>query len=107
MNKCPKCKKFTLVTHVGDLLFEDNCIKRMSCGHGNFYYQRFNWIEASSDHEAMERLGEMLDNKASYPMEDAIAQDGMLDDCEIFLVFEKSDLEKLIMKLFLALKDAY
>lgn len=53
------------------------------------------WIEANDDGEQVERLTEMLETGASYPMDDSFGRDGCFDDDEIFLIPEKADLEKL------------
>ena len=53
------------------------------------------WIEAHDDEEQHERLEAMLEQGASYPMQESYGRDGCFDDEEIFLVPEKEDLEKL------------
>ncbi len=41
---------------------------------------------------AFDALQDMLKNGASYPMQDAWCRDGMFDDDDIFLIFERPDL---------------
>jgi hypothetical protein len=53
------------------------------------------WIAANDSGEAVDRLDEMLEKGASYPMQDAISRDGLWDEDDLFLVFEKDDLLKL------------
>lgn len=53
------------------------------------------WIEAHDDGEQVERLNAMLEEGASFPMQESYGRDGCFDDEEIFLVPEKADLEKL------------
>jgi hypothetical protein len=45
--------------------------------------------------EAADRLDEMLERGASFPMEDAVSRDGLHEEDALFLVFEKDDLLKL------------
>lgn len=61
----------------------------------DFYYAHYNWVDGDDCGECLERLGKMMDEGASFPMQDSISRDGMFDDTEIFLVFEKEDLLKL------------
>jgi hypothetical protein len=53
------------------------------------------WIDADKEPQLWDRLDEMLDKGASYPMETAISRDGLSEEDAIFLVFEKDDLLKL------------
>lgn len=61
----------------------------------DWYQSSFNWVDGNDTGECIYRLEEMKNNGASYPMQDNICRDGMFEDTEIFLVYEKSDLEKL------------
>lgn len=53
------------------------------------------WIEAHDEDEQSERLDEMLERGASYPMQESYGRDGCFDEEEVFLVPERADLEKL------------
>lgn len=53
-------------------------------------------VEAGDSGEEMNRLDEMLENGASYPMNESYGRDGCFDSKECFLVFEPADLQKLI-----------
>lgn len=52
-------------------------------------------VQAKDLREMDQRLTDMLENGASYPIADAFGRDGMFDKDDIFLVFEKDDLLKL------------
>lgn len=86
--------------------FGDITIKHESL-ENDWYEQTFNWIDAESSTEAFDRLYEMHDNGASYPMQDSVTRDGCFDDKEMFLVFEKEDVIKLISYFQEALKTGY
>lgn len=54
------------------------------------------WIESGGSTETVDRLEEMIDSGASYPMEtDGFGRDGCFDNDDLFLVYEKADLEAL------------
>lgn len=63
------------------------------------------WIDAQDSGEAFERLEEMLETGASYPMEEATSRDGLFDGEDIFLVAERADLEKLRAMIDTALNE--
>lgn len=50
------------------------------------------WVAAIRGDDAFDRLDEMLEKGASYPMQDAIDRDGLYDEDALFLVFEPADL---------------
>lgn len=50
------------------------------------------WVSAADSGDAASKLDEMLENGASYPMEDSYGRDGCFDDEDLFLVYEASDL---------------
>lgn len=56
-------------------------------------------IESHDSGEWSDRLEEMLENKASYPMNDSYGRDGCFDDEDVFLVYETQDIKKLITTL--------
>jgi len=61
----------------------------------DWYYLGVEWIDAKDSDEASSRLDEMLDEGVSYPMETAYGRDGCFDYDDVFLVFERPDLERL------------
>lgn len=77
-------------------VFETICIKgeSLSFGIGDWFYLNPADIDAHDSGEAAERFEEMLDLGKSYPMGETIGRDGCFDANDIFLVFEKADLEK-------------
>lgn len=54
------------------------------------------WIESDSSTQSTDRLDEMLETGASYPMNADYGRDGCFDDNDVFLVWEPADLEKMI-----------
>lgn len=75
-------------------MFSDLAIKGASL-ENDWYALIPTWIEAHDSDEAFDRLQQMLNQGASFPMEDAEGRDGYFDDAAIFLVFEHDDLLKL------------
>lgn len=64
------------------------------------------WIESRNDDESDQRLEDMMANGASYPMDSAYGRDGCFGDADVFLVFEKPDLEILKELIETAIKVA-
>ena len=52
-------------------------------------------IESHDSGELVERFEKMLEEGASFPMEDAYGRDGLFDQDDLFLVWERADLEQL------------
>lgn len=74
--------------------FNTLCVKDDSLDN-DWYYLNPAWVDANDSSEAVERLDEMLELGKSHPMEEAVGRDGCFDMNDIFLVFERADLEKL------------
>ena len=70
-------------------------IKGDTIGINDWAYLDPAWVSANDSGEASCRLDEMLGAGASYPMEEDYGRDGCFDEDEVFLVFERTDLEKL------------
>lgn len=66
--------------------------KGESLGDRDWYAHDPCWVDAQDSGEAFNRLEEMLETGASYPMESAEARDGLFEQDDIFLVFERDDL---------------
>lgn len=62
---------------------------------GDWGYYEPAWVDAGDSGEAFDRLEEMLQLGKSYPMEDASGRDGCFDMDDLFLIFERADLEAL------------
>lgn len=69
--------------------------KHERAGKNDWYAASPNWVEGSGTEECLDRLEEMLETGASYPMQTSICRDGLFDDDAIFLVLEKADLLEL------------
>lgn len=71
--------------------FGDICVKGDSLGN-DWLYQSFTWVDGLDGSECLDRLDEMIETGARYPMEDGMSRDGFFDDDAVFLVFEPADL---------------
>ena len=74
--------------------FENLCVKGDSMD-DDWHYLCPCGIEFHDSGQLFDRYEEMLARGASYPMEDGWCRDGVFDHDEIFLIFEKADLEVL------------
>lgn len=68
---------------------------RFDTGMGDFLARGLVWIDAPSDGDADSRLAAMLEADASFPIETAYGRDGCFDEADLFLVYERADLEEL------------
>lgn len=53
------------------------------------------WIDSDDSGQAVDRLDDMLENGASYPMDASYGRDGCFNEADLFLVFERADLIQL------------
>lgn len=74
--------------------FDTLSVKGETCPY-DFLCRELVNIESSGSDQRVDRLDEMLEAGASYPIEDAYGRDGCFDDDDLFLVYEKADLEEL------------
>lgn len=77
-------------------MIEDLCVKHETSPHNDWWYQSFDWVDAHDSGEAIDRLDEMADSGASYPVENSIARDGLFEDDCMFLIYEKDDIEYIV-----------
>jgi len=70
------------------------CIKGESL-ENDFYYTNLISIDSFDSRQLADRQEEMLEKGTSYPLEESEIRDGMFDDEDIFLAFEKYDLIKI------------
>ncbi len=75
--------------------FDSLCMKGDSCGN-DFYYVDQCCIDANNGGELVDRLEDSLINGTSYIINHNSARDGLFNEEDIFLVYEKEDLEFLI-----------
>ena len=61
----------------------------------DWYVLDLTWVDGQNSGECFTRLDEMLDEGKSYPVQNSICRDGCFDDEDLFLVFERDDLELL------------
>lgn len=71
------------------------CIKFETTGTNDWWSLDPCWVESRDSEEADDRMDAMLENGASYPMQESIDRDGLQDQGDLFLVFERDDLLKL------------
>lgn len=72
-----------------------------AAGTGDWFYLDPCWIDSGGVNSIDDayRMDEMLETGESSPMEEAITRDGCFDQADVFLVFGRSDLKKLMEKL--------
>jgi len=77
--------------------FDSLCIKGESLHESNdFIYCDLLEIESRSSEERWDRLEEMRDKGASYPINMDFGRDGFFDKKAFYMVFERADIIKLI-----------
>lgn len=74
--------------------FDGLCIKDDSL-ENDWIYLDPAWASAHDSGEATDLLQASLETGSSFAGEDAYGRDGCFDDKEVFLIFEKPDLEAL------------
>ena len=84
----------TVYCQGGEWYFENLCFKAETRGN-DWRYTDPAWVDCESSEECIDRLIEMKEHKASYAMQESEGRDGCYNDDDLFLVFEKPDLEKL------------
>jgi len=85
-------------------VFEGLAVKTDTCGPNDWWYLSFDGIESHDTGEWVDRMRKMCeDNTAHYPMERSVSRDGMFDDSEMFMVYDREDIASIIEALqFLA-----
>ena len=80
-------------------------IKYDTIGNNDWVRQDLSSIDASDSGELSDRLTEMQTKGVSYPLElDCAGRDGFFDDDQLFMVYEKVDIKRLIAELQQCLK---
>ena len=72
--------------------FDSICIKDDSLP-SDWVYLNPAWPAAHDSGEAVDMLEKSLETGSSFPCEDAYGRDGCFNDKDVFLIFEKPDLE--------------
>jgi hypothetical protein len=76
--------------------FHDLCVKGETYEtNQDWYYRPLIWIECAGDADQWSKLHGMLEEGKSEPIAAFEQRDGSFDDDEIFLVYERSDLDAL------------
>ena len=77
--------------------FGELCVKGETLDSGDdWLYRQLVQIDADNSDKLIDRLDDMLDNGASYPLNTYEMRDGCFDDGMIFMVYEASDLKQMI-----------
>jgi hypothetical protein len=71
-------------------------VKADTLDYNDFVCLALNGIEAHDSDELMARMDAMLEAGASYPLEESFGRDGCFHDNEIYLIYERADLERII-----------
>lgn len=71
------------------------CVKGDTLSHGNDWFElSLDWIDGNDSGECFDRLDRMLNDGASFPVQNSECRDGLFgSDSDIFLVWERPDLE--------------
>ncbi len=95
----------TMFCSGGEWHFGALSVKGETCvGIDDFCSCDLDWIDSNDSGQAIDRLTEMLENGANYPLQTDMGRDGLFDQNALFLVFEKSDLHILLGFIDAALK---
>jgi hypothetical protein len=76
--------------------FNNLYVKAQTLPSNDWVYLNLCDIDSDDFDDFVKKYDNMIENKASYPMNDSYARDGCFNDNDHFLVFEKEDLFKLI-----------
>jgi len=79
-------------------IVEGLCVKFDSVGTIDWYYMSFDWVDADDSSEAMDRMDKMKEGE-SYPVQNSITRDGLFDQEDQFMIYEKEDVETIIKEL--------
>lgn len=71
-------------------------VKADTLEYNDFVCLPLNGIDAHDSGQLIDRIDEMLQTGASYPLEESFGRDGCFDDNEIYLIYEPADLERII-----------
>lgn len=75
---------------------EDLLWKQDSLGERDFVYVQASMPDGSDSGDVVEACEDMQHNGASYPLEDWSSRDGMFKDEQLFMIYEKEDIEKVL-----------
>jgi len=80
-------------------LFGDLCVKAETVGDDiDWWYWTVVGIEPPGDGDILHLIDAqeaMISNDASFPMEESLSRDGLFEAGQLFMIFEKPDLERL------------
>lgn len=73
--------------------FEALCFKGQTVGEDDWAEYDFVGIDSDGLEDATLKMESMLNDGSSYPMQDDYYRDACFDDEQIFMIFERDDLE--------------
>ncbi len=89
-------------------VFEDLCVKDDSLNKDFFYSNITYDLDCTGCDDFADKLFDAQENKTSVKTDfDCVGRDGCFDDEQLFAVYEKEDVERLIDKLNKSLINAY
>jgi len=90
-------------------VFEDLCVKEDSLKNRDFLYSNITYdIDCNGSDDFFAKLFEAEENKQSLKTDfNMVGRDGCFKDDQLFAVYEKEDVERLIAKLNDSLNNAY
>lgn len=74
------------------------CVKYESL-EDDWWYLSFGLIDAEDSGELFGRMYEMLEKGTSYPLDQALAREGLHEPDDKFMIYEKEDVEYIISEL--------
>lgn len=95
---------YAVSSGINDLCFEGPLLKTENI-ENDWYYMDFKTWENSCSQEYFDNHGKMLINKEGFPLDESVGRDGMFDDDCIYLVYDNSDVRKMIELLSETLKN--
>lgn len=78
-------------------IVDDLCVKYDSLAN-DWFYMSFDWVDAENSVEASQRMNQM-EQGSSYPIQKSITRDGLFDETDQFLIYEKNDIDFIIAEL--------
>ena len=103
-NEFLKLPSYTLYSKYEPCIFDDICIKGESMiwdsGNDFIYTPIADVVDSSSSSNFYDKLADAVDNKTSLSVDlECGSRDGLYDDDQLFAIWEKEDIQKLIASL--------
>ena len=77
--------------------FGELCVKGETWDDCNDFIELgLQWVDGQDSGEVADRMDQMLELGASFPLQTDFGRNGMFDDKDVFLVYEEADLAQMI-----------